>query len=275
MDEQQRLVEGYPKGAIERHRREFPGREKSDRCTLVDGAVLVQSPHDNAVQLAPARTSSAYLPNGRYYICAMNTTVRKRLSAEKRRQRVLAAALAGFARAGYGGVSMHEIAAEAGVTKPVLYDHFSSKDRLFVAVLESIRDELLARGAAVATRPDDAQGRFRAAVEAFFLFAKAKPDAMRVLLITPQLDTDAGLLARRVQAGATAGIASLLKSYFRTNNPALLTVAAEFVKHGMHAVAEWGMEHPEMTGRELADVVVQLVWVGLEGGQATKLKNGE
>src|SRR6185437_2898799 len=68
---------------------------------------------------------------------------RGRLSPAERRERILRAALQAFARGGYGGVSMNEIASAAGVTKPVLYDHFPSKVKIYVTVLESIRNELL------------------------------------------------------------------------------------------------------------------------------------
>jgi AcrR family transcriptional regulator len=83
----------------------------------------------------------------------MKTTTRKRLTAMQRRTQLLSVALAQFAAAGYHDTSMVDVATRAGVTKPLLYDHFSSKQELFLAVLESIRDELLALGAAAAAQP--------------------------------------------------------------------------------------------------------------------------
>ena len=54
-----------------------------------------------------------------------------------------------FARRGYDRASMSGIAAGAGITKPVLYDHFASKEALFETLLRSIRDDLLAKGRAI------------------------------------------------------------------------------------------------------------------------------
>src|SRR5947209_1925770 len=56
--------------------------------------------------------------------------VRKRLPPSERRQLILDAAYQVFARLGYDAVSMDQIAAEVGVTKPILYRHFSSKSAL-------------------------------------------------------------------------------------------------------------------------------------------------
>lgn len=56
---------------------------------------------------------------------------------------ILAAALRVFARCGYSGTSMDGIAAEAGLTKPTLYQYFDSKDRLFTAMMVQKRDDML------------------------------------------------------------------------------------------------------------------------------------
>ena len=64
-----------------------------------------------------------------------------RLSRPRRRQRILDAAVEAFAARGYEAASMSEIAASAGITKPVLYDHFASKRDLFVELMESVLSE--------------------------------------------------------------------------------------------------------------------------------------
>src|SRR5271170_2351952 len=78
----------------------------------------------------------------------MVSRARRRLTAEERRAKILSAAVQGFATDGYDRTSMDRIAALSKVTKPVLYDHFPSKQALFLTVLESIRDGLIAKGKA-------------------------------------------------------------------------------------------------------------------------------
>ena len=62
-----------------------------------------------------------------------------RLPADERRDQLLDVALEVFATAGFHGASMNEIAEAAGVTKPVLYQHFDSKNDLFAALLDEGR----------------------------------------------------------------------------------------------------------------------------------------
>ena len=66
-----------------------------------------------------------------------------RLSATARREQILDVALEVFGRAGFHGASMNDVADAAGVTKPVLYQHFDSKRELYRALLEEVGSRLL------------------------------------------------------------------------------------------------------------------------------------
>ena len=61
-----------------------------------------------------------------------------RLTATARREQILDVALEVFGRAGFHGASMNDVADAAGVTKPVLYQHFDSKRELYRALLEEV-----------------------------------------------------------------------------------------------------------------------------------------
>src|SRR5271156_4483958 len=74
----------------------------------------------------------------------------RRLTAEQRRQQLVAVALELFAQRGYRATTMDDIAEAAGVTKPLLYQHFSSKRALYLELVDSIaQDVLVAIGRAV------------------------------------------------------------------------------------------------------------------------------
>ena len=68
-----------------------------------------------------------------------------RLPADERRQQLLAVACDLFARSGYHDTSMDDIAEGAGVTKPVLYQHFPSKRALYAELLDDTVNRLLDR----------------------------------------------------------------------------------------------------------------------------------
>ena len=81
-----------------------------------------------------------------------------RLPADERRQQLLAVARELFARSGFHDTSMDDIAEAAGVTKPVLYQHFPSKRALYVELLDDTGRQLLDR-LAEATEPRDVRPR--------------------------------------------------------------------------------------------------------------------
>ena len=66
-----------------------------------------------------------------------------RLTAEQRRGQLFAVALELFAQRGYRATTMDDIAEAAGVTKPLLYQHFSSKRALYLELVDSIAHELV------------------------------------------------------------------------------------------------------------------------------------
>lgn len=110
---------------------------------------------------------------------------RRLLTTRERAASILAAAAAVFARQGYATTTVDQIAAEAGVSKLIVYRHFNSKQELYLAILDQVRDRL-ARipepGQPV--QPSDARGAFRQAMETLagaFSVARDLPDGFRLL----------------------------------------------------------------------------------------------
>ena len=144
---------------------------------------------------------------------------------------------------GYADASMDEIARTSGVTKPVLYDHFASKDALLLAVLEGVRGLLLAKGEEALRAPVSRERQVRAAVAAFLTLAETSPDAIKVLLAAHHGHPQAAAAARAIQAGAVEGIAALLKRTAPDVPAWALAVEAQFVLNGLHAIALWWFDN--------------------------------
>jgi hypothetical protein len=110
--------------------------------------------------------------------------------------------------------------------------------------------------------------RIRAAIDVFFAYVEERPAAARVLLVVPRGEPALAEVSRRVQAEATAGIAALLAA-----EPGLLAGApdrerrlelvTEFLKQGMHGVAEWWQGRPATPREVLVDAVMDAAWAGL------------
>src|SRR3954467_4013624 len=111
----------------------------------------------------------------------MDASVRTRLSRDDRMEQTLAAAHELFAERGYAAVTMDEIAAAIGVTKPLLYNYFGNKERLYIACMERSGDTLIntiAEAVGQSANPGDALG---AGVRAFFSFLDSDRAAWAVL----------------------------------------------------------------------------------------------
>ncbi|MDN5748378.1 MAG: TetR/AcrR family transcriptional regulator [Pseudonocardia sp.] len=146
-----------------------------------------------------------------------------RLSRSARRAQLLVAARDVFAAQGYHSAAMDDIAEKAGVSKPVLYQHFPGKLELYRALLTTYADALVERVDAAMTRRGDNRERVHAAVAAYFDFVadeggsyrlifqadlRGEPEAAAVVeralsrcidLVAEAVTTDAGLDAERAR----------------------------------------------------------------------------
>ncbi|EWM13893.1 transcriptional regulator, TetR family [Kutzneria sp. 744] len=104
-----------------------------------------------------------------------------RLPRSARRAQLLAAAQDVFVANGYHAAAMDEIAERAGVSKPVLYQHFPGKLELYLALLESHVDALVASVRQAMESTTDNKQRVVAAVSAFYDFVDNEGQAYRMV----------------------------------------------------------------------------------------------
>jgi AcrR family transcriptional regulator len=190
---------------------------------------------------------------------------RRRLSAPERRALILDAALRMFAANGYDGTAMDEIAAAAGVSKAVVYDHVSSKRELYTLLLESIRSDLEeAVERALLSSGIDGEPRVRIAMTAFFRYVEEHPEACRLLLLELQ-GANVSSIGRQLEGRVATGVAATLGSdpEVFTDHPERdrqLRILAELLKSAVHGLASWWYRHPEIPRGDLVDRTVALIW---------------
>ena len=164
-----------------------------------------------------------------------------------------------FAERGFAKASMEELARRAGVTKPVIYELFGSKEGLFEACLEGLAMRLAESIAQAARSEGDSEGRLRAGGLAFLRFAADNRVAYELLY--EGRFSDAAVRVRRRQA---ALILELMREIAADDvDPRELEVAANAVNSAYEGVAHWMWDHPEMDVEELADWTVELLLPGL------------
>lgn len=196
---------------------------------------------------------------------------RRRLTAAERRKRILSAAAQTFASEGYRAASISEICEKAGITKPVFYDHFDSKYDAFIEVIKDARDKLISTGSEILLQHSaPAHQRVREAIASFFIFVQEQPTLARVLLFGARGDPELAAVDWKVQQEATERIASLLRDGVKSphlSSPShnqTLHLRAEFLKIGIHGLAEWWLHNPETPREILIDTIMDLVWPSLK-----------
>jgi AcrR family transcriptional regulator len=198
------------------------------------------------------------------------TPPKKRLKREERRALIEDAATRVIAERGYDAASLDEIAAAAGISKAVLYDHFGSKGELQAALLAQHTEALMTFvGARVAAATPSVEG-FHAGVEAFFEFVEANAFAWRAIFREPPSDPTLAAACAEMYRNVTLGIAAMLRSdpeitaRVEAGDPQRLEMLAEQIKNAMAGLAGWWYEHRERTRDDMVAAVMDLTWVGME-----------
>src|SRR5881397_3064755 len=104
-----------------------------------------------------------------------------RMPGDKRRAQLLEAARGVFARQGFHGTSMDDVADAAGVTKPVLYQHFGSKRELYLELLEDVGGQMMAAVAKAVASARNPHQQVEAGFGAYFRFVEAHESAFKLL----------------------------------------------------------------------------------------------
>src|SRR3954467_12490229 len=104
-----------------------------------------------------------------------------RLSRSARRAQLLLAARDVFSAQGYHAAAMDDIAERAGVSKPVLYQHFPGKLDLYLALLDVACDQVIDNCRAALAATHDNKTRVAAAMDAFYSYVAAENGAFRLV----------------------------------------------------------------------------------------------
>lgn len=188
-----------------------------------------------------------------------------RMPREQRREQVMAVARAVFVERGYHAAGMDEIADAAGVSKPVLYQHFPSKLELYLALLDRGIDDLLHSADDALRSTTDNKERVQATMLAYFTFVEDQGSAYRLVFESDVMNESA--VRERVDRAHEA-IASKIASVISADT-GLSQDQAMLLGSGLQGLAQvaatrWlNSEAPRMPIDEAADLVAALAWRGI------------
>lgn len=186
-----------------------------------------------------------------------------RLTAADRRAQLMVVGREVFAAQGYEA-SIDEIAQRAGVTKPIVYEHFGAKEGLYAAIVDREMDSLVSRVSESIARGSPRQ-RFEGAVLAFMTYTREQPEGFAVL--TRDAPTAS---ARRGLTRVIDDLAERVDDLFRREfvragyAPAVAPIYANALVGMVTQVGQWwAAEGRRFPVAEVAWHVSALGWMGL------------
>jgi AcrR family transcriptional regulator len=189
----------------------------------------------------------------------------RKLPWSERRELIVAAASRLFATHGYANTSIDDVAAEAGVTKPIVYRHFGPKKKLHLALLALHRDDLLRTLAEAMEAPGTLAERVPRAADAWFAYVEANPYAGAMLFRDTTGDPEVRRFYEEMQATARSAVAALIAAEEDFAVPeSMVEPLAELTRAALAGLAMWWSGHPALPRRAIVRVAVNGIWLGLE-----------
>lgn len=188
----------------------------------------------------------------------------KRLSGVERRLQLMQVARGVFAKHGYEATALEDIAARAGVSKPIVYEHYGSKEGLYAAIVEHEMDDLVSR-ISRSIGSGKPRERFEAAVLAFMTYAKEEPAGFAVL----SRDSSTGA-ARKGMTRVIDDVANRVGAVFRDEltKAGYSAKTAPIYSHALVGMVTqvgqwWAAEGRGFSIEQVARLISTLGWLGL------------
>ncbi|HVX18925.1 MAG TPA: TetR/AcrR family transcriptional regulator [Acidimicrobiales bacterium] len=181
----------------------------------------------------------------------------------ERRSGLLDAALVAIRRDG-SNISMEAIAAEGGVTKPILYRHFGDREGLLQALTERFGDTLVARLRAGLPAGSDVREATRTAIDGYIGTIEQDPDLYRFII--QQTPVGGGTLQGLVDQVA-ALLATVIGETLRTigADSGAAEIWAYSIVGMVHVAGDHWVAHPTMPRERLVEYLTGLLWTGMAG----------
>lgn len=189
------------------------------------------------------------------------------MTGAQRRDQLILVGRQAFAERGYGGTSVEEIASRAGVSKPVIYEHFGGKEGLYRAIVEREMAQLQAAIIDVIR-----QGRWRERIErgvlALLTYVEEETDGF-IILVHGQLPGEERTYSTLLNQ-FTAEVSYLLARAFehRGLDDSAATLYGQALVGTVSNTALWWLDEREPDKHSTARHIANLCWNGLHGLEA-------
>jgi AcrR family transcriptional regulator len=190
---------------------------------------------------------------------------RVRMSGRERREQLVEVGRRLFAEKGFEAVTIEEIAHKANVSKPVVYEHFGSKDGLYAVIVDREMNVLLGMISDSLTA-DNPRALLEQAARALFDYIEERADGFRVLVRDSPVAQNTGNFASLLRDVASQVDERLAKEFERSGFPSKFAPMYANMLVGMVALTgQWWLDVRKPKKEEVVAHVVNLAWNGIVG----------
>ncbi len=188
-----------------------------------------------------------------------------RLPRSARRAQLLEAARSVFVERGYHAAGMDEMAERAGVSKPVLYQHFPGKYELYLALLDEAHREIVTAVLAGMNSSTDNKERVHATVRAYFAFVAHEGASYRLVFESDlSNDPQVQMRIREVQRHCAQAVAEVIRHGTDCSADEALLLATGVVGMAQTAARQW-LHDQSVPQPDAVRLVSDLAWRGMRG----------
>lgn len=193
-----------------------------------------------------------------------------RLPRKARRRQLLGAAQQVFVSQGYHAAAMDEIAERAGISKPVLYQHFPSKLELYLALLDESVDALIDTVREALGSTTDNKQRVTATFSAYFGFVSSADGAYR-LVFESDLGNEPAVRAQldRAMRECAELISRVIQEDAGVSDEEAHLLGVGLVGTAQVSARYWLAAEPDMTRETAVQLMARLAWRGISGWPRT------
>ncbi|MBP2320130.1 AcrR family transcriptional regulator [Kibdelosporangium banguiense] len=195
------------------------------------------------------------------------TERRRRMPRAERERQMMTIAEAVFSERGYAATSMDEIAERVGVSKPMIYEYFGSKEGLLVACIRQVRSELQELTAQAVIGAQSPEEALRRGLVTFFQFTDEHRRSWELLLRTETAVVGPAAVAE-IEAARQEQIKlhiALFSAYMPGADQLVLEATAEILVGACERLSVWYVRHDDVTPEEAAEHIMRMTWFGLRG----------
>lgn len=189
---------------------------------------------------------------------------RARMTGRQRREQLIRIGRAAFAEKGFEATTVEEIASRAGVSKPVVYEHFGGKEGLYAVVVDREIEVLLGAITQSLTSAATPHALVERAALALLGYIENSSDGFRILVRDSPMGQSTGSFATLISDVASQ-VEHLLAEEFRCRNldPDTAPMYAQMLVGMVALCGQWWLDSPRQAKEEVAAHVVNLAWNGL------------